>query len=126
MLTTDPEPSEGMGADASVGAMARLEATDLAGEGSLAEVSTETDTTTAEAEEEYSLDDGQPQPVVELESAMDTDSDEGDFAIEDKFEGQMDRETALLEFEEMRRATEGREDSKPEIRNSKQNQKDKS
>ncbi len=37
---------------------------------------------------------------------METDSDEEDFSISDKFEGEVDRETALLEFEEMREAEE--------------------
>jgi hypothetical protein len=44
--------------------------------------------------------------TVPLEGAMETDSDEEDFRIIDRFEGQMDPETARDEMEEIGEAIE--------------------
>jgi len=111
MLPVDPHPDEGMGADEFIESAAHVEAADLTGPLPSVDVSPEADTAATEAErEEYDIDGGEPPcpPImpVQLESAMDTDSDEEDFRIIDKFEGQVDRKTALEEFEEIREATE--------------------
>lgn len=111
MLPTDPPADEGMGADGAMQSLAHVEPGDLAGPVPSLETSGETGTAaTKEEEKEYELDGAEdeppPPPPVPLESAMETDSDEEDFSISDKFEGEVDRETALLEFEEMREAAE--------------------
>jgi len=107
MLPTDPESSEGMGADEAIESLAHVAPTELLGPVPSVEVSPEMDTAATEAEkEEYEIDGGEdaepPPGPVPMDSAMDTDSDEFDFTIEDKFEDQVDRETALYEFEQMR------------------------
>lgn len=102
MLPTDPEPDEGMGEDAIIEPLTHVEAAELP-------ESEEWYGFASGTSEEYEAAGAEPPrpPVpVEIESAMETDSDEEAFTIEDKFEGQMDRETALLEFEEMRHAEE--------------------
>lgn len=108
MLPTDPPADEGMGEDGIITAIGHLEPTDISGPASSAEIDADTSTdATDEEKEEYGLDGGDadqcpPEAPVQLDSAMDTDSDEMDFSTEDKFGGELDRETALLEFEEMR------------------------
>ena len=110
MLPTDPAPSEGMGADEIIETLAHVEAAELAGPVPSTEISSEMSTAATEAEKEkYGIDCEEirhtlPAPV-EMDSAMDTDSDEEEFTLEDKFQGEVDRETALLEFEEMQRIT---------------------
>ncbi|HUV04813.1 MAG TPA: hypothetical protein VMX94_06870 [Armatimonadota bacterium] len=111
MLPTDPESSEGMGADEAIESLAHTAPADLLAPAPPVEVSPETDTAATKAEEkEYELDNGEAErPAagpVPIDSAMDTDSDEFDFTIEDKFEDQVDRETALYEFEQMRETAE--------------------
>ena len=112
MLPTDPESSEGMGADEAIESLAHVAPADLVGPVPSVETGPETDTAATEAEEEeYGIDGGEtpgpPPGPVPMDSAMDTDSDEFDFTIEDKFEDQVDRETALYELEEIREAIEG-------------------
>lgn len=115
MLPTDPEPDEGMGMDATIRAISTVDIGDLAGPTPSTDVSGTTDTdATEKEEEEYGLDGGEeqmcpPNTPVPLETAMDTDSDENDFSIEEKFEGQVDHETAEYEFEEMRELIEENE-----------------
>lgn len=111
MLPTDPSADEGMGADGALESLAHVEAADLAGPVPSLEAGGETGTAATEAEEaEYELDGTEdvcpPRAPIPLESAMETDSDEEDFRIIDKFAGEVDRETALLEFEEMREIAE--------------------
>ncbi len=64
--------------------------------------------------EEFVLDGGQPEcPPREperLETAMDTDSDEMDFTTQDRFAGQVTREEAEYEFEQLRKAEEEEEE----------------
>ncbi|MHB0913586.1 MAG: hypothetical protein ACYC2Y_09100 [Armatimonadota bacterium] len=106
MLPTDPDPSEGMGEDSAIDSLAAIDPTELEGP------SPETDTAIAEGErpEDYERDGGEPRrPPQELESAMETDSDEADFSIQDRFGGQVDHETAEWEAEELRRAVEEEE-----------------
>ena len=111
MLPTDPESSEGMGDDEAVEQLARVDPADLAGPVPSVEIGSETATAATKAEkEEYEMNGGEEAPPliapVQMESAMDTDSDEEDFRIIDRFEGEVDRETALVEFEEMREVIE--------------------
>lgn len=113
MLPTDPHPEEGMGEDVEIQALSHVEAEDLAGPVPSVNIDSELDTAATEEEEiKYDLDGGREEcepaaPLLPIESAMETDSDEEDFRIADKFEGELDRETALLEAEELRHATEG-------------------
>lgn len=115
MLPTDPEPNEGMGADDTIESVAHLEATDLVGPAPSVDISPELDTAATEDEEKYEMDGGEPEsrcPVsgpIPLEDAMETDSDEMDFSIEDKFAGQVTHETAEYDFEEIRRTEEEEE-----------------
>jgi hypothetical protein len=109
MNATDPEPDEGMGEDTVLRALGQVDAADLVGPVPSTDIGAETATAaTKEEKEEYDLDGGDGQPCcpprasVPLETAMDTDSDENDFSIEDKFAGEVDHETAEFEFEEMR------------------------
>lgn len=115
MLPTDPEPNEDMGEDNAIEALAHFETTDLAGPVPSTEFGSETDTAATESEkEEYDIDGGEPCPQtpVELETSMDTDSDEFDFSIEEKFKGEVNHETAEFEFEQMRREIESQEQHK--------------
>lgn len=120
MNPTDPEPDEGMGMDKAIGALGEVDVGDLVGPVPSTEPSGETDTAaTDEEKEEYNLDGGEkedqecpPRVPIGLETAMDTDSDEYDFTIEDKFAGEIDHETAEYEFEKMREVTEETESEK--------------
>lgn len=94
MLPTDPDPSEGMGEDEAIEPLSQIDADEL---------------TEPELYETDGVKTELPMTPLEIESAMDTDSDEMDFTIENKFEGEVDRETALLEFEDMKQATEEEE-----------------
>lgn len=99
MLPADPETEEGMGEDSLVEPLAHVAPGELAGPlPSVEEGGTE----------ESRSDGGEPVSIptlpVQMDSAMDTDSDEVDFSIDDRFRGQIDRETAIMGFEEMRRA----------------------
>jgi hypothetical protein len=89
MLATDPEENEGMGEDIAIGDLGHMNSEDL-----------------SEDEERFGTDGGEPKPptsgIVPLETAMDTDSDEADFSIEDKFAGQLNHETAEYDFELIR------------------------
>ena len=114
MLPTDPDPSEGMGEDGTISALGHMGATDIAGPVPSVEVGSETGTDyTKEEKEEFNLDGGKPQcpppGPVQVETAMDTDSDEMDFTIEEKFAGEVDHTTAEYGFEQMREATEEKE-----------------
>lgn len=105
MLPSDPSPNEGMGADDAMEAFAHPDETELTGPVPSAEVDAETGTAaTKEEQAQYDIDGGEkecrPEPVP-LEGAMETDSDEEDFRIVDRFEGQMDPETARDEMEEI-------------------------
>jgi hypothetical protein len=54
--------------------------------------------------EEYGIEGGRPPAApVPLESAMDSESDEDDYSIEDRFAGEVEKEEAELDFEEMDR-----------------------
>ncbi|MHB1001006.1 MAG: hypothetical protein ACYC27_17325 [Armatimonadota bacterium] len=112
MLPTDPPPNDGMGDDGSIEAMSHVSATDVTGPAPSVEYGSETATDATEEEKKiFGLDGGEPDQCrqvtpVALETAMDSDSDEYDFSIEDKFEGEKDRETALLEFEDIRETIE--------------------
>ncbi len=106
MLDTDPEPDEGMGEDSAITALSSMEATDLIGPIPSVAPSAETDTAaTDEEKREYGMDGGEPvnRPTnpVQLEDAMDTDSDQNDFSIDEKFAGQVNHESALYEFQEI-------------------------
>ncbi len=109
MNPTDPEPSEGMGLDDVIEGISHVGAGDLLGPVPSTQFSPETDT--AALGEQTETDGRKPerprpeQPVL-LESAMETDSDEDDFRIEDRFGGEMDRETALEEMDDLRQAAE--------------------
>lgn len=115
MNPTDPEPSEGMGLDEVVEGISHVGAGDLLGPVPSTEFSAETDTAaTPDEYEQMETDGGTPErrrieQPVELESAMETDSDEDDFSIEDKFGGDVDRETALEEMDDLRQAVEDTE-----------------
>lgn len=115
MLPTDPEPNEGMGADATLESIAHVEATDLAGPVPSTDFGelTATDFSEEESEDEstYELDGGEPicERPIPIESGMDTDSDEDDFSIEDKFGGEVDEETAEYESELLLHAKEEEE-----------------
>jgi hypothetical protein len=111
MLATDPDPNEGMGFDSDIEAVSYVSPADVMGPVPSTEVSPETDTaSTAEEFEETQLDGGEPEHVhvepVQIESAMETDSDEEDISIEDRFAGEVDRETALVEMDDLRQAIE--------------------
>ncbi len=112
MNATDPEPDEGMGEDTIIRGISQVDVGDLVGPAPSTDISPETATDATEKEkEEYGLDGGDEQPcppraTVPLETAMDTDSDEEDFSIEDKFAGEVDHQTAEYEFEEMRELIE--------------------
>jgi len=106
MLPTDPDPSEGMGEDSAIEAIAYVSAEDIAGPVPSVEVGEETETAaTREEMKEYDIKGEEPplrpQAPVPLDSAMDSESDEDDYSIEDKFTGEVDREEAELDFEEM-------------------------
>jgi hypothetical protein len=111
MNATDPEPDEGMGEDAAIRAIGQIDVGDLVGPVPSTEIVADTATDATEEEKvEYGLDGGdekpcQPRAPVPLESAMDTDSDEDDFSIQDKFAGEVEHEEAEYEFEEMRELT---------------------
>lgn len=114
MLPADPEADEGMGADTQIESLAHVGPTDLIGPVPSVEPSPETDTAaTPEELEELGTDGGEPErrpPMpIPLESAMETDSDEEDYRISDRFAGEVDRETALEEFEDIRIAIETEE-----------------
>lgn len=47
-----------------------------------------------------------PAGIIPIEGAMETDSDQEDFRIIDRFEGQVDPETARNEMEEIAEAIE--------------------
>ena len=111
MLPTDPLPDEGMGDDEAVEELREVDLVEIIEPESLVESEEETDSTV----EEFELDGGDdetcpPAAPIPLESAMETDSDEEDLSIEDKFGGQVERETAELEFEEMKELIEEEED----------------
>ncbi|MCX6375968.1 MAG: hypothetical protein NTU88_08065 [Armatimonadetes bacterium] len=111
MQATDPLPDEGMGDDEAVEELREVDLVEIIEPESSAEPEEETDTTV----EEFELDGGDdetcpPAAPIPLESAMETDSDEEDLSIEDKFGGQVERETAELEFEEMKEFIEEEED----------------
>lgn len=115
MLPTDPLPDEGMGDDESVEELREVDLVEIIEPESSAEPEEETDTTAEEEREEFELDGGDdqtcpPAAPIPLESAMETDSDEEDLSIEDKFGGQVERDTAELEFEEMKEFIEEEED----------------
>lgn len=119
MLPTDPDPSEGMGEDGAIESISHVEATDLMGPVPSVEYSPEMDTAATEEEQEgFEIDGGEREPpcpppcLPQMDSAMDTDSDEFDFSIEDKFAGQVDHETAEFEFEEMRLREAAEEEGK--------------
>ncbi len=115
MLPTDPEPSEGMGSDSQIEAISHVSADDVLGPVPSVEPGGETDTAaTPEELRKMQRDGGSPEcehikPPVELETAMDTESDEDDFHIEDRFGGEIDRETALEEMDDLRLAVEEEE-----------------
>ncbi|MDI6827143.1 MAG: hypothetical protein QME62_01520, partial [Armatimonadota bacterium] len=112
MLPTDPLADEGMGEPDVIKQLSQVDPLELVGPIPSTDVSPEVDTAaTEEEEEEYETDcDGNKHEDKEkwilfpipLESAMETDSDEVDFSIGDKFAGEIDHETAHAEFEEMR------------------------
>jgi len=111
MLPADPGAEEGMGADQVIESLAHVEPTELVEPVPSEEVSPELGSAAAaEEEEKYEPDGGDPEgpppAQVPIESAMDTDSDQEDFSIEEKFKDQVDHETAELEFEVMREAIE--------------------
>jgi hypothetical protein len=108
MLPADPDPSEGMGEDSAIEAIAHVSADDIAGPVPSVEVGEETGTAaTREEMKEYGIEGEEPalrpEAPVPLDSAMDSESDEDDYSIEDKFAGDVDREEAELDFEEMDR-----------------------
>lgn len=114
MLPTDPDPDEGMGADAEIESLAHVGPTDLVGPVPSVEPGSETDTAaTPEELEELGRNGGEPvcpPPMpTPIESAMDTDSDEEDYSISDKFAGEVDREAALETLEDIRIAIEEEE-----------------
>jgi hypothetical protein len=108
MLPADPDPSEGMGEDSSIAAISHVSADDIAGPVPSVEVGEETGTAaTREEMKEYGIEGKEPlrrpEAPVPIDSAMDSESDEDDYSIEDKFEGELDREEAELDFEVMGR-----------------------
>lgn len=111
MQLTDPESDEGMGEDSTVEFMEIINPSDFEGTATSDEISPETDTAaTQEERREYDIDGGaHTDPPVQVETGMDTDSDEYDFSIQDKFGGQITKETAELEFEEMLESSESEE-----------------
>jgi len=115
MLPTDPSANEGMGEDNAIEALAHVDPTELAGAVPSADVDAETSTAaTKEEEVEYELDDGQeescpPAGIIHIEGAMETDSDQEDFRIIDRFEAQVDPETARNALEEIGEAIEEEE-----------------
>lgn len=112
MLPTDPDPSDGMGEDDRLHEISYTSAADLAGPVPSVDYSPETDTAPTEEERrEFDIDGGEPEPnkiwlPLPLETAMDTDSDENDFSIEEKFAGEVDRVTALREFADLEACAE--------------------
>lgn len=116
MLPTDPDANEGMGVDDILESFAHVDPSDLPGPVPSTEYSPETDTAATEEEKiKYDLDGGErecprtPLVPVELDSAMDTESDEFDFTIDDRFAGEVDHTAAEFEFEQLRRAAEEEE-----------------
>lgn len=115
MLATDPDPNEGMGLDAEVEAASRVSPFEAPGPVPSNEVSPETDTgLTAEEFGEIQPDDRTPERChiepAQIEGAMETDSDEESFSIADRFAGELDRETALEEMDDLRQAIEKEQD----------------
>lgn len=114
MLPTDPHPDEGMGEDNALEALGHIDPNELVGPVPATDIGAETATAATEEEEvEHELDGGaeescRPGPIP-LESAMETDSDQEDFRIIDRFEGQMDPEKARDEMEEIGEAIEQEE-----------------
>ncbi|GEM_PF-2953163 len=110
MLPTDPDPGDGMGLDDVIEEISHVGAGDLLGPVPSTEFSGETDTAATPGEYGETQTDGGShecphlEQPVQIESAMDTDSDEEDFRVIDKFGGEVDRETALEEMEELRQA----------------------
>ena len=115
MLPTDPSANEGMGEDNAIEVLAHVDPTELAGAVPSADVDAETSTAaTKEEEAEYDLDGGQEEQcrrpgIIPIESAMETDSDEEDFRIIDRFEAQVDPKTARNALEEIGEAIEEEE-----------------
>lgn len=110
MQPTDPPPDEGMGDDEAVEELREVDLVEIIEPEALVE-SEEGDSTV----EQFELDGGEdescpPGAPIPLESAMETDSDEEDLSIEDKFGGQVEHDTAELEFEEMKEFIEEEED----------------
>ena len=109
-LPTDPYPNEGMGEDDQIESLKDIDPNDLVGPVPSTDISAELSTDATKDEmEEYDLDDGveecpHVQAPVELETAMDTDSDEFDFSIEDKFDSEVDHADAEWEFEQIKKA----------------------
>ncbi|MCL6519824.1 MAG: hypothetical protein K6T99_08325 [Armatimonadetes bacterium] len=109
MLPTDPPADEGMEEPDIIKRLSQVDPLELIGPIPSTDVSPEADTAATEEEaEEYETDCNEdekkwslPFPIP-LESAMETDSDEVDFSIGDRFAGEIDHETAHAEFEEMR------------------------
>ena len=109
MLPTDPPPDEGMGADDALEALAHIDPNELEGPVPSSELHAETSTAATEEEKaEYELDGGEEECPPEagrgpipIEGAMETDSDEEDFRIIDRFEAQVDPEKARDEMEEI-------------------------
>lgn len=110
MLPPDPEANEGMGDDDALHTLGHVDPNELLGPIPSVEYGSETSTAATEEErEEYGLDGGEPeerrnQGSIPLETAMDTDSDEYDFRVQDKVDRPPDRETALEEFAEIEEA----------------------
>jgi hypothetical protein len=115
MLPTDPDPGEGMGEDNAIELLAHMETADLADSVPSSGLGTGTAVSQAETEElelNGSESESPPRVAVQLETAMDTDSDEEDFRIADRFSAEIDRESALLEFMEMGEAAGEEEDKR--------------
>lgn len=89
MLSTDPLEDEGMGEDGAMSDVGHTGRDDLPEDQGL-----------------YGIDGGEPEQqggaVIPIESAMETDSDEDDISIQDKFAGQVNHETAEYDFELIR------------------------
>ena len=115
MNPTDWESNEGMGRDDVIEGMAHVAPGDVVGTVPSVDMSPETDTgaTSGEYEDIQADGDAPERPhleqPVQLETAMDTDSDEDDFHISDKFGGELDRETALEVMDELREVIEEEE-----------------
>jgi hypothetical protein len=113
MLPTDPDASEGMGLDSEMAGMEGFDTGNITGSTFISDKEQETDiTATKEEKEELGTDGGEPfrpSNTIDLDTAMDTDSDEEDFSIEDRFAGQALKEDAEYDFEVMRTAEEQEE-----------------